>query len=163
MKTLKKRRNENKTSYKKRLGLLKSGTPRIVIRKTNRYVIVQYIKSHEAQDKVIVHTTSKELLKHGWPESLEGSLKSIPCAYLTGFIAGKKILEKEKNPEIILDAGLHRNIHGNRIYAVLKGLIDAGLKIKADKKSFPKEERISGKHLNQNVQKAFEQLKNKIK
>jgi large subunit ribosomal protein L18 len=33
------RRREGKTDYSKRINLLKSGAPRIVFRKTNRYLI----------------------------------------------------------------------------------------------------------------------------
>jgi len=72
--------------------------------------------------------TSKILLSHGWPKEYKGSLKSLQAAYLTGYIIGKIALEK-KIKEAILDMGMHKNVHKSRIYAVLKGAIDAGLKI----------------------------------
>ena len=62
MKTLKRRRKENKTDYAKRLKLLKSETPRIVFRKTNKYLIAQYIVSEETHDKVEIGITSKILM-----------------------------------------------------------------------------------------------------
>src|SRR3989339_525255 len=77
MKTLKRRRLEFKTDYNKRIKLLKSQRPRIVFRRTNKYVIVQYVTSYEAQDKVELGLNSKILLKYGWPESAKGSLRSI--------------------------------------------------------------------------------------
>jgi len=159
MKTVLRRKKERKTSYKKRLGMLKSGKARVVIRKTNKYVIVQLVESRGAQDKVVFSISSKELLKHGWPKELGGSLKSVSAAYLTGYLAGKKI----KVDRAILDLGLQRSFYGGRLYAALKGLVDAGVKIEHDKKIFPSEERISGKHLKENVQKAFESVRGKLK
>jgi len=162
MKTQKRRKIERKTDYKARLILLKSDLPRIAVRKTNNYIIAQYIKSHEGQDKVVAGVTSKELLNYGWDKKFTGSLKSIPAAYLTGKLLGNKIREK-KGKEAILDIGLAKNIAGSRIYAVLKGLIDADIKIPCDEKSFPSEERISGKHLKDDIQKMIEKVREKIK
>ena len=163
MKTQKKRKIQRKTNYKKRIGMLKSELPRIAIRKTSRYIIVQYIKSHEAKDKIIVGENSKSLIKFGWAKELQGSLKSIPASYLIGYLTGKKILDKEKNAEAILDLGLQKGINGGRLYSALKGLIDAGVKIAHNKKIFPNEDRISGKHLGENVQAAFKTVREKIK
>ena len=42
MKTVKRRRHQRKTDYKKRIALLKSEKPRIVVRKTNKYILSQY-------------------------------------------------------------------------------------------------------------------------
>ncbi|MFA5992232.1 MAG: 50S ribosomal protein L18 [Candidatus Pacearchaeota archaeon] len=159
----KKRRLENKTDYRARITLLKSGKPRIVIRKTNRYISIQYVKSSEARDKPIVGLTSFDLLKHGWPKDLTGSLKSIPACYLAGYLAGKKIVEKTKSNEAIVDLGLQRNVHGSKIYASIKGLIDAGIKIKAEEKVFPSKERLSGKDANKGVKEAFEKVKANLK
>ena len=99
MTNLKRRRKEFKTDYKKRFALLKSGLPRVIFRKTNKYLIVQYVKSDNAQDKILLGIDSKVLLKYGWPK--EESIKSIPAAYLTGYLFGKKILLKklEGSPE----------------------------------------------------------------
>ncbi|GAJ13133.1 unnamed protein product, partial [marine sediment metagenome] len=93
MKTLKRRRKEYKTDYSKRIKLLKSGAPRVVFRKTNRYLIAQYVISKEAQDKIEFGINSKHLMKYGWPKESKGSLKSISAAYLTGILVGKKIIE----------------------------------------------------------------------
>ena len=62
MKTIKRRRKESKTDYLKRIKLLKSESPRVVFRKTNKYVIAQYVLSKGAQDKVVLGITSKKLL-----------------------------------------------------------------------------------------------------
>jgi large subunit ribosomal protein L18 len=161
-KTQKRRRKEQKTSYKKRLGMLKSENGRIVIRKTNRYLIVQYVVSEEAKDKVILGISSRNLKKYGWPEKLDGSLKSIPASYLTGYLFGKLVQEK-KIKEGILDLGIQRNIHGGRLYAVLKGIVESGFEIAHKEKVFPSKERLQGKHLNQDVQKIIDEVKKKIK
>ncbi len=150
MKTLKRRKSEAKTDYKARFGLLKSGKARLVIRKTNSYMIVQVITSEVAQDKVIATLTSKELLSKGWPAEKKGSLKSLPAAYLTGFLIAKQAKSLVK--EVILDAGMHRNIHGSRIYAVVKGVVDAGLNIHVDPAVLPKIERIMS---NKNISKSI--------
>ncbi len=109
MRTIKRRRKEGKTDYKARLNLLKSKLSRIVVRKTNKYVIVQYVKSKEAQDSVIMGVSSKELLKYGWEKKNTGSLKSLSACYLTGLLLGKKIKSAGEN-KAILDIGLVRSI-----------------------------------------------------
>ena len=45
MKTIRRRRLEHKTDYKARLGLLKSNMPKLVVRKSNRYITVQLVIS----------------------------------------------------------------------------------------------------------------------
>ncbi|MEA3329773.1 MAG: 50S ribosomal protein L18 [Nanoarchaeota archaeon] len=162
-KTQKKRKQQRRTSYKKRLGMLKSGKDRIAIRKSNNYILIQLITSNEAKDKVLINVNSKELIKNGWPKELEGSLKSVSAAYLTGYLFGKKLLEKKKDSKVILDLGLQRNVHGNRLYAALNGIVDSGVEIAHDKKVFPSEDRVNGKHLKENVQKIIKTVMEKIK
>jgi large subunit ribosomal protein L18 len=137
--TIKRRRKEGKTDYKLRLGLLKSSEPRVVFRKTNRYVIGQIVSSEVAQDKILFGVSSKDLLSHGWPKDSEGSLKNIQACYLTGYLLGKKSKGIKK---AIFDFGLQRNIHKGRIYAFLKGVIDSGLHVAHNKDALPSNERI---------------------
>lgn len=158
-----KRKRQGKTDYRARMIMLKSGKTRVIIRKTNKYLNVQLVKSREAKDEVIISVSSRELLKHSWPKSAEGSLKSIPAAYLTGYLVGKRILEKEKKLIVILDIGLARNSKGNRIYAVLNGLVDAGVNIAHDKKVFPNKERLDGKHLKKEIQVIIGKVKEALK
>ncbi len=161
MRTVKKRRRQGKTDYKTRLKLLESGLPRIVIRITNRYILIQYIQSNEAKDKVIVAANSKELLKYGWPKQALGSLKSVPACYLTGLLLGKKIKQKQdKENKAVLDIGLARNIKKGRIYSALKGLIDSGINMSHDEKIFPPEQRIKGEHLKNKIN--MQEIKDKI-
>jgi len=161
MKIAKRRRREAKTNYAKRIKLLKSKSGRIVFRKTNKYVIAQYVTDKNAQDKVEIGINSKVLIKYGWPKQAESGLKSLPASYLTGLLMGKKIAEKKLDTPII-DFGMIRNLHKTKIYAFMKGLIDSGLKIKFDEKKeiFPSEERIKGKHLKNKI--PFEEIKSKV-
>jgi len=163
MKTQKQRRKKFKTDYGKRLKILKGRKPRIVLRKTNKYIIVQYVGSKEAKDKVILGLTSKKLLNYGWPKKFQGSLKSIPASYLIGFLIGKKIVN-EKLEMPIVDFGMIKNVHKTRIYACLKGLIDAEIKLKFNKEKslFPDENSIEGKNLKNDFSSEFKKIKLKI-
>jgi len=151
----KKRRIENKTNYLKRRRLLESKNPRIIIRKTNKYIIFQYVETKIAQDKVKFMLTTKALLDCGWPKEKEGSLKSLGAAYLGGMLFGKLI--KNEKPAII-DTGLIRNTKGSKIHAGIKGIIDSGIKLSYNQKMFPEEKRI----INENIKEFFEKVKNKI-
>jgi len=151
----KKRRQEGKTNYSKRLRLLEGKKPRIVIRKTNKYITVQYVESKEAQDAVIKTINSKILLKHGWPAEKEGSLKSLGAAYLTGLLFSKEI--KGFKPAIA-DIGLVKSTPGSRIYAVIKGLNDGGFKVPCSEEVFPSPERIS----TENLKSFFDKVKKNI-
>ena len=138
----KKRRQENKTNYTKRRRLLESKKPRVIIRKTNRYIILQYIESKNAQDFVKISVISKDLIEKGWPENKSGSLKSLGAAYLAGFLFGSKIKDLDVG---ILDTGLIRNTKGSRIYAALKGIVDSGVEMAYNKEVFPDEARMKNK------------------
>ena len=155
LRTLKRRRRENKTDYKARKTLLTSGITRIVVRRTNTSFILQAVESNEAQDKVLATITSKDLLKNGWDAKAKGSLKSIPAGYLTGILMAKK-LGKGK---YIVDLGMARTEAGSRVFAVVKGLIDGGLDISANEKVFPSEERLNGEHLKDDVKAMIAKVK----
>ncbi|MBT3643082.1 50S ribosomal protein L18 [archaeon] len=141
--TIKRRRRENKTDYKLRLNLLKSGEKRIVIRTTNKYFIASAVESREAQDFVLKSVTSKDLIKNSWDAKSGGSLKSIPAGYLTGRLLAKE-LGKGK---YIIDLGMARTSKGCRVFSAVKGLIDGGLEINAKDSVFPSEDRLAGEHL----------------
>jgi large subunit ribosomal protein L18 len=158
LRTIMRRRRECKTDYKARMGLIKSKLPRIVIRKTNRYIIMQLIESSEALDKVIITTNTQELVKYGLDEKFAGSSKSVPAAYLGGLLMAKKI----KKGAYIIDLGMAVTKFGGRLSAAIKGLIDGGLDINANEKIFPSEERLSGKHLKKEIQDKIIKVKENI-
>lgn len=159
LRTIKRRRRENKTDYKLRMGLLKSSLPRIVIRKTNRYIILQAIESFEAQDKVIAGVTSRDLLDNGWDEKIAGSLKSIPACHLAGMLLAKKL----KKGEYILDMGMAINHTGGRMYAAASGLVEGGLKIRVSDKVFPAKEKLDGENTKEEVKKIIAKVKANLK
>ena len=159
MKVGKRRRREAKTDYVKRIKLLKSNSPRLVFRKTNKYLIAQYIISKEAKDEIKLGGNSKELLKFGWPKEFLGSLKSISAAYLLGVLMSKKIKEKKLEKPIV-DFGMIKMIHKTKTYAFLKGLKDSGLDINCDDKFCPDDNRLKGEHMKNKI--AFEEIKSKI-
>jgi len=150
------RRRERKTDYKARRALLESGLPRLVVRKTNKYIITQLVNSREAQDFTVCSANSKELLKFSYDSP---SLKNIPAAYFTGFLIGLKA-KKKKIKKAVLDIGLQRSTKGSKIYAALKGCKDAGIEISCSNEVLPKEERIKGQHLKKKID--FEKIKKSI-
>jgi len=58
------RKREGKTNYKKRLEYLKSKQLRLVIRKTNKHMILQIVQYHPDGDKVLLGVSSKKLETH---------------------------------------------------------------------------------------------------
>lgn len=157
------RKREGKTNYKKRLELLKGRTDRLVVRRTNKQIIVQIIRYAEDGDKVLITTQSKELQKHGWKHSL----KNTPAAYLTGMLTAHKAKEKGLK-KAILDLGLQTPLKGSKLFAAAKGAIDNGLEMKAAEEIFPSEERIKGEHISsyldshKTMTSDFEKLKKEL-
>jgi len=147
------RRRDGATNYKKRLALLKSRKPRLVIRKTNKYIICQVLQYDPKGDKVVASANSKELVKLGW----KGATANLPASYLTGLLIAKKAKVKEA----VADLGLYDSTKGSKIYAALKGAIDGGLNVSAGEENFPSEDRIAGKHLKTPL-KDFEAIKKKV-
>lgn len=158
LKTIKRRRQECKTDYVLRLGLLKAKFPRIVVRRTNKYFIAQIVESAAAQDKVLLGVTSKDLLEYGWDKKAVGSLKSLPAGYLTGYLLAKKA----KSGEYILDLGMARNHKGGRLFSVIAGLKDGGLNVHANEEVFPTEERLMGEGLKPEMKAMLMKVKEKL-
>jgi len=144
------RKREGKTDYRRRLALLKSRSPRLIVRKTSTKIIAQIAEFTPKGDKIIVTADSLQLTKMGW----KGSRKNIPAAYLVGMMAGKKAQQKGVK-KAILDSGMITTTKGSRIYAALKGAKDSGLKIDAEESILPPQDRIEGKH----IQKYAEAMK----
>ena len=112
----------------------------ITVNITNENTQVQILTPGMTGDKVVASAHSRYLIEKGW----KGSRKSVPAAYLTGYLAGKKALGKGAK-DAILYTGTKR--FTQRMSAALKGIIDAGLEVPADPETFPAEERINGEHL----------------
>jgi len=158
-----KRRREGKTDYKKRLVLLKSRKPRFVVRKSLKYIRINLVEFANIGDRTVASATSHALKKLGWDFALD----NIPAAYLTGLMAGKVAKAKGVN-EAVLDMGLYISTKGSRVYAAVKGAVDAGLKINCDPEMFPAEDRLRGEHTARHnekfkeMPKQFEIVKEKV-
>jgi large subunit ribosomal protein L18 len=137
------RRREGKTDYKSRIALIRSGSPRFVVRPSNEHIMVQVVEAQVEGDKVIASVHSKELTsKYDW----KGSCSNIPAAYLSGYLTGLKASKLDVK-KAVLDIGLKRSTKGAKIFAALKGGVDAGLDIPYSDTISPNEERIRGEHI----------------
>jgi Ribosomal protein L18 len=170
------RRRENKTNYPKRLKLLSSKRPRIVVRKTNKNMIIQLVGLGNKGDVTSISVITGELAKYGY----ELPTGNIPAAYLTGLLFGLKVkarLEGSQKSKIsvpqkskifaemdgaILDTGLNTSVKGSRIYASLKGMLDVGMSIPHDPKILPDKRMVEGERMGKNVQEKIEKVKETV-
>ncbi len=137
------RRREGKTNYRKRRALIISGLPRAVVRFSLRNSWVQIVEAKLEGDHVLVSAHSKELARdYGW----KGYGRNTPALYLVGLLAGLKAVKKGIK-KAILDIGLRTPTKGGRVFAALKGLVDAGLEVPHSEEILPSEERIRGEHI----------------
>ncbi len=139
-----KRRREGKTNYGARLKLIGLDKHRLVVRVTGNHTIAQIVDVQIEGDQTLVSAHSQELKNMGWL----ASGKNTSAAYLTGYLCGKKAL-KEGITEAVLDMGLATSTKGSRVYAVLKGALDAGLELPHNDVILPSEDRITGEHISQ--------------
>jgi large subunit ribosomal protein L18 len=137
-----KRKRMGQTDYRVRLNLLKSGFPRLVIRKSVSNIVVQVVEYEKDGDRVIVSAHSKSLVKLGW----HYGRKNIPACYLTGLLLGKKAVAKGIT-QVTPDIGSQTSTKGNKIYAAMLGAADAGLKISYSKEIVPDNKRVTGEHI----------------
>ncbi len=137
------RRREGKTDYRMRMKYILSGQTRFVVRPSNEHTLVQVVEARVEGDKMLASAYSKELnSKYGW----RGSCGNIPSAYLTGFLAGVRALKGDVT-RAALDIGLRRATKGARVFAALKGGVDAGLGISHGEEVLPSVERVRGEHI----------------
>ena len=136
------RRREGKTDYYQRTRLVVADVPRMVVRKTNRHIIIQLVTAEMEGDKTLVAANSAELEKYGY----KGSTSNTPAAYLTGMLFAAKA-KKAQYDSAILDIGLTRATPGARVFAALKGAVEAGLEIPHGEEILPSDERVTGAHI----------------
>jgi large subunit ribosomal protein L5e len=160
------RRREGKTDYYARKRLItqdknKYNTHkyRLVVRITNSDVIAQIVYATIDHDVVLSAAYSHELPRYGIPLGLT----NYAAAYATGLLIARRVLTKlnladkyvgvkdpngefylvEDNADgprpfnVLLDVGLARTSTGARVFAVLKGAVDGGLKVPHKTKRFP--------------------------
>jgi len=136
------RRREGKTDYQARKALVVSGKPRLVTRASLKNVTVQVTMAKPHGDEVLASANSRELVKnYGW----KAPTGNIPAAYLTGLLCGLKAKAKGIK-EAILDVGLFSPTKGSKIFAVLSGVLDAGVDVPHSEEKIVKE-RMKGEHI----------------
>jgi len=136
------RKRKGETNYRKRLKLLLSNKLRLVVRRSLNNMQAQIIEYNADGDKVILTAHSRELEKFNW----KINKGNIPAAYLVGLLIAKKANKKGING-LILDLGLNKSVKGSRIYALLKGVVDGGIKISHSESILPSKERLAGEHI----------------
>ena len=136
------RRKEGRTDYYQRLRLIISRRPRFVVRKTTGQIIVQLIVAEMTGDRTLVSATSGELSKFGYT----GYTRNTPAAYLTGMLCAIRA-QKAGYEGGILDIGLNRATKGSRVFAALKGAIEAGFDIPYGETILPDDDRVKGVHI----------------
>jgi large subunit ribosomal protein L18 len=137
------RRKQGKTDYQARRALVLSKLPRLVVRCTLKSMIVQVVRAKTTGDEVIAHANSSELAKtYGW----KGNFGDAPAAYLAGILCGYRAIAKGVK-EAVFDVGLQSPSKGAKIFATLKGALDAGLTIPHSEEILPDEARIKGQHI----------------
>ncbi|MBK7385649.1 MAG: 50S ribosomal protein L18 [Methanothrix sp.] len=155
------RRKEGKTDYHIRYKLLLSKRPRVVVRKSNASTTLQLVVAELEGDKTLLTVNSRELRDFGF----SSAVGNLPAAYLTGLLFGKRMLALGAEGGIA-DIGLHASTKGNRIYAAIKGVVDAGVDVPHSPEIFPDEERIRGEHIKSHtgneIVAQFEAAKEKI-
>ncbi|KAJ1544977.1 60S ribosomal protein L5, partial [Cladochytrium tenue] len=160
------RRREGKTDYYARKRLVaqaknKYNSPkyRLVVRITSTDIIAQIIYARIQGDVVLAAAYSHELPKYG----VEVGLTNWAAGYATGLLVARRVLtllnladKYEGNTNIdgtyyevedvddgprpfkaFLDVGLRRTTTGSRVFAVLKGAVDGGLKVPHSENRFP--------------------------
>jgi large subunit ribosomal protein L18 len=93
-------------------------------------------------DRTLIAANSAELETYGY----KGSTSNTPAAYLTGMLFAVKA-KKADYGRAILDIGLNRATPGARVFAALKGAVEAGLDVPHGEKILPSDERAKGAHI----------------
>ena len=136
------RRHEGKTDYYSRMRLLLSENPRMVVRKTNRHIIIQLVEATLEGDRTLVAAYSNELEGFGFT----GGIKNTPAAYLTGMLFAVRA-QNAGYTDAILDIGLTRSTPGGKVFGALKGAVDGGLNVPHGESILPDEDRLKGAHI----------------
>jgi len=120
------RKREGKTDYRRRLKLLLSDYPRLVVRSSNRLISAQLISYDGKGDQTLAEACSKELAKYGW----KGDEDNMAASFLTGLLLAKKCREKNiKYDKVVPDAGMHAPHKGGKVFALLMGAVEGGLPV----------------------------------
>ncbi len=150
------RRRQGRTDYRTRLALLRSRSTRLVVRKTNNDLIVQFVEYDETGDRIVATAKATELRKMGFT----GHTGNTSAAYLAGLLAGTRA-KKAGVESAVLDIGRQAPVPGSRVFAGLAGALEAGIEVPHGE-VLPDEERVSGAHKGDDAVANFETVKGTI-
>jgi large subunit ribosomal protein L18 len=136
------RKREDRTDYHQRLRLVRSGKPRFAVRVSLKHILAQVIRATPNGDLTLASAYSKELEGFGW----KGGTSNTPAAYLVGLLCGHRA-KKAGIRECVLDIGMRSPTPQAKVFAALKGALDAGLQIPHGEGVLPSEERLRGEHI----------------
>lgn len=123
--------------------MILSRVPRLVTRGSLKHMVTQLMAAEPEGDRVLTSAHSSELSENfGW----RAPRGNTSTAYLTGLLAGHRALSKGVR-NAILDIGLQEPSAGARVFAVLRGALDAGLEVPHSKEVLPDESRVRGEHV----------------
>lgn len=131
---------------------------RLVVRISNSKVTCQMVKAYHEGDKTLACANSNELRNY----NINYGLKNFSACYLTGLLIGSRVMRQAKLHRIyrgntedigfahlelnlqgqpatykaILDIGLKPSTTGSKVYAILKGVTDAGVHVPHSTKKF---------------------------
>lgn len=142
------RERENRTDYYYRRSLIRSGKPRFLARISLKNVRAQVATPAPEGDEILASAYSGELSKWDW----KGGNSNTPAAYLVGLLCGIRAKESGID-ECILDMDRFVASPQAKVFAVLKGGLDANVEIPHNEDVLPSEERIEGKHISDYAQK----------
>lgn len=151
------RRREGRTDYRRRLKMLTTKRTRVVVRPSLNNVVVQFVNYGETGDGMVAQASAVDLRKQGY----DGHTGNMPAAYLAGVLAGQRA-KHAGIEEAVLDIGDHAPIPGSRLFAVLAGILDAGVTVPHSEDMLPLEDRLTGKHISADVSTKVTQLKNQL-
>lgn len=137
-----KRRQLKKTNYKRRLELLQSPEPRLVVRRSNAHVHLQIVAYQPTGDKTLLEFMSGSLKKFGW----HGNCANTSAAYLSGLALGVEA-KKKGIARAHLDIGLQISSKQSILYAAALGAKQGGLDVPVGKKIAPSPARLRGEHV----------------
>lgn len=154
------RRRSGETDYRRRLKLLRGGEARAVVRVSNTQVSCQVVNYQPDGDHVVASVNGKTLVSaYGWPS--DASRKAVPAAYLAGYALGHRALAAGLD-EAVLDIGLAQATVGARVFAALKGMVDAGLEVPHGEHVLPDASRLEGAHISDELSAAVAATKKAI-
>ena len=136
------RKRKGLTDYRKRLKILTSKKHRLVVRKSLTTVQASIVEYDNKGDKITACANSSQIKKMGW----KFSPSNMSAAYLVGYSLGKKAA-KAGIKEAVLDFGMQKIIKQGKLYAVLAGVLEAGVQIPHSEEVLPNENRLNGKHV----------------